>query len=185
MHETAILPEFGQIDKSLSHIDPSESHGMLCGMLCADKMLNRETWVAQVMSETAEINLSAQSLLQQLFNATAVQLNDSNFGFYLLLPDDETALSIRAGSLGHWCQGYLSGLGLGDLRSAKHLSGEVNEFLDDVLKIAQVVFFGNDASEDDEVAYMEIVEYVRVGVLLVKQSLHSESSSHAVYNRHH
>lgn len=177
MPDNAILPEFSRIEKTLNPLDPCETHGILCGMLCADEALPSDLWIRQILSETAMVNLAAEDTLHTLFDATVDQFNNADLSFYLLLPDDDAPLSHRAESLGRWCQGYLTGLGLGGMQADPGLPGEVNEFLGDLMKIARVGFFDTDnADEEDEAAYTEIVEYVRVGVLLVSHSLRATTS---------
>ena len=172
MLEDIIFPEFDHIEKTLTHNNPSEIHGMLCGMLCVNDILASDTWINQILSETAEINLLAEAVLKDLFNATVSQFDDDNMSFSLLLPDDDVTLHIRAESLGYWCQGYLSGLGLAYQDEDTEVPDEVHEFLADVSNIAKVGFFDTDeAKEEDEIAYMELVEYVRIGVMLVNYSL--------------
>ena len=176
MPESIVFPEFDHIENTLTHNNPSEIHGMLCGMLCVNEFLASDIWIDQIMSETAEINLMAEDILKELFNATVSQFNDNTLSFSLLLPDDDITLHTRAESLGHWCQGYLSGLGFGYMKEDTEVSSEVHEFLADVANITTVGFFNTDeAKEEDEIAYMELVEYVRVGVMLVNHSLYPKS----------
>jgi uncharacterized protein YgfB (UPF0149 family) len=103
----------------------------------------------------------------------------------LLLPDDEANMSVRAESLGFWCQGFLTGLGLAGLSTVSGLPDEVQDFLSDISHIARVGFDGDNPDEEDEVAYTDIVEYLRMGVMLINQELHcsdfERSSSHSVH----
>jgi hypothetical protein len=50
------------------------------------------------------------------------------------------------------------------------LPPEAQEFLDDLGNIAFVGFDSEAADEADETAYAEIVEYIRVGVMLLHQA---------------
>ena len=177
MTDLSIFPEFEHISKCLGKQNPSEIHGMLCGILCIDDS-GQHLWLRQIVSEEAEnvqLSQDTRDILLELFSATASQINDHEMRFYLLLPDDECALSLRAESLACWCQGFLFGLGLGGLDSAQELPAEVWEFLEDLRQIAQLGFAADEDSEDDEQAYTEIVEYVRVGVMLVQQTLQPPS----------
>ena len=88
-----------------------------------------------------------------------------------LLPDDDAPLRQRADALGAWCQGLLYGLGLGQADRRGQLSVESREFLRDATEIAQVGFETDEASEADETAYAEVVEYLRVGLLMVLEDL--------------
>ena len=87
------------------------------------------------------------------------------------MPDDDDALRERTESLGNWCGGFLSGLGLGGLPDPSQLPEEVAELLDDLGQIARVDFELDDADEQEQAAFAEVVEYVRVGVLLINEEL--------------
>jgi uncharacterized protein YgfB (UPF0149 family) len=124
-------------------------------------------------------NLLAREILLELFAATVSQLEDEKMVFSLLLPDDDTNLGIRANALGLWSQGFLSGLGMGGLTEDSALSPEAHEFLIDINKFAQLGFEtddADDADEQEEAAYAEIVEYIRVGTLLLHQEARSAQS---------
>ena len=95
-----------------------------------------------------------------------------------MLPDDDTPLYQRTQALGTWCQGLLYGLGLGRAAERGELSPESQEFLRDATDIARVGFETDNASEADETAYAEVVEYLRVGLLLVQQDLHRSAPRH-------
>jgi len=171
------LPDHQQLAISFSPTDPCEVHGLLCGLLCADSGLNNSTWLAHLQQlYQHDLNTISDSL-QELFTTTRFQLNDEEFGFELLLPDDDNDLTVRATALADWCQGLLSGLGLGGLQQSMVLIEEVQEFLHDVNDIAQVGFDAVDADEEDEQAYNEIIEYLRIGVLMLNQTLQHESGA--------
>ena len=82
----------------------------------------------------------------------------------------------RTRSLAQWCTGFLAGLGLGAPLQA--LSEESSEALQDLQQIAQAGFSiqGDDADqegleEENEQAFFEIVEYVRVVTLILREEL--------------
>lgn len=167
------LPDFDLVANSIHHTDPSEIHGMLCGMLCVDGHTPVRIWLDQVSGETTEINLLGEDTLRELFEATVSQLDDTDLSFHLLLPGDEQGLSERTTALSRWCQGFLFGLGL-TIDSDRQLPAELQEFFTDLTKLSQVSFLDTgEATESDEADYAEIVEYIRVGVILTNQELHA------------
>lgn len=180
MTEKTIIPEFEQVTQALSRVgslsDPAEAHGMLCGMLCADGATGSDVWLEQIMSDApggyrlvGEGN--NRDILLELFAATAHQLEGAGLDFAPLLPDDEVSLSERVDLLGHWCQGFMFGLGVSGIEKTRKMPDEVREFLDDLAAISQAGFDADEAGNEDEQAYTEIVEYVRVGVLLINEVL--------------
>ena len=84
--------------------------------------------------------------------------------------DDEAPIAERAGALVDWCRGFLGGLGLSGSLAHEGLTGDAGEVLADLGRIAATELRHGEA-EDDEEAYAEVVEYVRVGVLLVHGEL--------------
>lgn len=174
------LPDYQPLTSLFAQrIDPAECHGLLCGMLCANPTLTTESWLAVTHHEIPQ-NQATLDELRLLFNVTLQQLDSDDFELNLLLPDDDQALYERTEALGLWCQGFLAGLGLAGFDSMDELTGETREFLDDVSQIARIGFDTRDGDESDEQAYAEIVEYLRIGVLL----FHQTRRPHPVNNSH-
>lgn len=178
------LPAYERLSQALRRYDPAEIHGMLCGMLCTRHDLAGDTWLRHLADENIVSDFNHVESLRELYVATVRQFRDDDFGFFLLLPDDDSDLSARATSLGFWCQGFLSGLGLGGMGEDTPLPAEAHEFLKDVSQIAWVGFDANDADDEDETAYTEIVEYMRTGVLLISQELRSPPNRTATQRLH-
>ena len=109
MIDEAPIPPFERITESLNHAgslsDPSEAHGLLCGLLCADNALGSDVWLKQIMSSAVE-------------------------GRVLAREDRDTLLEL----------------------------------------------FASTSRQLDELAYTEIIEYVRIGVLLVNEILQPHSA---------
>jgi uncharacterized protein YgfB (UPF0149 family) len=165
---------FEYIQTLLDYHNASKVHGLLCGLLCVNGVLSNDTWLNCVVDELSEdqnLTQNSRELLLELQDVTFSQLTADSFSFSLLLPSDHIPLTQRTLSLGCWCQGFLSGLGAGGMQKSWTLSAEADEFLNDLLQITQVGFDTQNAAEEDECAYMEIVEYVRMGVLLMAQEL--------------
>ncbi len=176
-------PLFERLTRLLDPLDPAELHGLLCGLLCADRDLDPEQWLihaSEHLADQDELAEPARDVLLKLFEYGAAQLNAPDWSATPLLPDDDASLRRRADALGGWCQGLLYGLGLGEVERRSELSAESREFLRDAAEIAQVGFDTDEASEADETAYAEVVEYLRVGLLLIHQDVrHCTAPSHS------
>lgn len=173
MSDTTAATLYSAFDELLHRIDsaigPAEGHGLLCGLFCSVLDEAFALWCEQLTGEVA-VEPEDGERLQRLAAETARQLEDASFGFTLLLPGDEASLSERALALGEWCQGYLAGLGLGE--GIEPGDSEVQEVLADLSNIAQVSAQPEDCeTEEDESSYTELVEYVRVAVLMVNEQL--------------
>ncbi len=183
MTQPTPYPNFEQVAEVLDSHEPARAHGMLCGILCASDILDYGFWLAQIADDGVPEGWLADQTLPELFAATWSQLNDESMGFSLLLPSDEKGLFQRVVALGHWCRGFLFGLSVGGITNNHKLSAEVQDCLRDFGEIARVGFDLDQADEDDEMAYAEIVEYVRMGVLLINQELDSRAlAPHASFH---
>jgi uncharacterized protein len=154
--------------------DAADCHGLLTGLVCAAGFADPKVWMLQVFDDYNPRDVpqaEAAKQLQAVYEDTLARLNSPDLDFELLLPDDEDPLRERTESLGSWCGGFLSGLGLGGLPDPSQLPEEVAELLDDLGQIARVDFELDDADEQEQAAFAEVVEYVRVGVLLINEEL--------------
>lgn len=158
----------------------SECHGLLCGMASCDRSLDGASWATRMLSgdldeavesgAEADIDEADRATLKAFFEETLRQLSDEELGFQLLLPDDDEALEERTAALSDWCEGYLYGLGLGGIKEFSGFSQEVQEFCGDLVEISRITFEEGDEGENDA-AFFEIVEYVRMGALMVYDEL--------------
>lgn len=179
-------PLFERLAQLLDPIDPAELHGLLCGLLCADRTLDSERWLihaSEYLIEDIELTKPFRDILLKLFEYATAQLNAPDWSATPLLPDDDAPLRQRADALGIWCQGLLYGLGLGEVERQGELSAESREFLCDATEIARAGFDTDQATEADEAAYAEVVEYLRAGLLLIHQDLRQSSPPSRA--RHH
>jgi len=169
-----------QIESALAalgaNINASELHGTLSAIICVNDNSNAETWYQQLVPESDDGDLlqhEARNTLQALYQQTQQHLNDPLCDYQLLLPSDSNALDTRAIALGDWCQGFIMGLmmsGFKDLHKLPENSAEVSQ---DIVEISRAGGSApSDDPEEDEAALQELIEYVRVGVLLINEELH-------------
>ena len=180
MNHRTDLFDFESLECALDHHDPSELHGLLCGMLCVDGAISNELCLERIEAELGAGPLSAQAqdLLQELFSLSSAQLDDADMSFSLLLPADRDGLNQRLDALRQWCEGFLAGLVLAGLDKERLLSPELKEFLADLVEICRLGTVTGEGSEEEEAAYMEIVEYVRMGVWLVNEELNAPTPTY-------
>ena len=157
----------------------AESHGLLCGLLCTLGMQGaRDPWLVNCLDEVPSPDNPVLGEFREqalaLFEATVKSVNDTSLGFLLFLPDeDETTLDVRTEALAQWCQGYVYGLGLGGYQEAKVANADIPELVRDLSMIAGAGYEGEspEGDEEEQSAYIEVEEYVRVGVMLVMEEL--------------
>lgn len=155
------------------------AHGRLCGMLTAAERLDSAHWIAEVLADTTPRGEAAKAclvLLSRLYDETWEALDDPELGWRILLPGDSEPLASRAAALGAWSEGFLLGLAVGGLTDESALPGEVREALRDLGEIAQVDT-DPEADEENEQAYEELVEYVRVTTLLIREHVRAPEAA--------
>jgi len=176
------FPEVARVLQTLqSSVAAAESHGCLCGALCTTQQYPVESWLDELAPD-ADVDLTDEDLtvndladdratLRLLFADTMRALRGDEMEFQLLLPDDDAALMERALALSQWCQGFLYGFGTAGAVPREQLSAEVEEVLRDLTHISQASVETGAEAEEEELAYAEIVEYVRAGVQLIHDEL--------------
>ncbi|MBT4836810.1 MAG: UPF0149 family protein [Methylococcales bacterium] len=156
----------------LSHA--SEAHGILCGLMALKSSRVKDIWLAQLIENWKpgdSVDDSCEWVLDQLFKLTVNQLEDDDFGFQLLLPDVEDSMIARTEALSFWCHGYLYGLGISGV--VDQINSEVEgvkniiEFIHDLQEITKLIATEVDEDDSAELAYMELEEYVRFGVMSI------------------
>ena len=159
--------------------DTAECHGLLCGLLCAKGSVSWEEWLALLRDEgkttgpeaQSDDHTAAWSTVQDLYRKTLAQLQNSECSFQLLLPDDEQPLSSRVTALADWCAGFLFALGAEDSGDFRSMPADTREIIKDFVEITRAYHDEEEEYEVSEGSYMEVVEYVRVGVMLIYEEL--------------
>jgi uncharacterized protein YgfB (UPF0149 family) len=148
--------------------EPAEAHGTLAGALCSSSDYGLIEWLHEILPDESPDGEALQSsVLQNVYNTMVRTLAGSDADFAPLLPDDETPLTERAGALSLWCQGFLYGLGSGPASDPAKVSREAGEIIRDFTEITQVGVEADEQNEENELAFAEVVEFVRVGVQLL------------------
>lgn len=177
MSDSSNILSYTDLSKSLQKIQPdthvAQVHGIVCGFLCGTEENENDLW--QMIFPQAKKSNKGEDLLKQIYEAAYHQLSEFSFEFYLLLPDDETDINLRAEALGLWCQGFLMGLKLANVPLQNHPKDEVNEVLEDIVEISKINFGDIPTNEEDETAYFELVEYVKLSVLMIFHELHASN----------
>jgi uncharacterized protein YgfB (UPF0149 family) len=154
-------------------INASELHGSLCGYLCAGGAAGTNAWcealALEALQDLITDDADARRTFGQFFSESRARLIDPQFGFEPLLPDVD-AVPARAAALVEWCRGFVGGLGLAGNDASDTLSDDSQEVLADLSRIAASDLSSGDG-DDDEADFTEVLEYVRMGVLLLQSEL--------------
>lgn len=183
------LPDFSRaLDLSRGNLDAAEmaeSHGLLCGLLCGGLADSTGDYLDQLraLQLVPQASGGMEQMLTELWDATRRQMDDEELGFNLWLPGDDEPLEDRTISLAQWCSGFLAGLGSGC--SLENLTDEASEALEDLVEISRAEVVSEEGplavSEEDEKAYAEIVEYVRIIALTLREEFRGPGGDDAIH----
>lgn len=151
----------------------AECHGLVCGLLCRkpDSSLDAYVGLLDMLELVKAPGTGLKLSLEELLNSSKEQLADEDMGFNLWLPNDEEILEERTMALSQWCNGFLAGIGSGGNESLKTMSEDAKEALEDLQQIAKADVPDTTESEEDEVAFAEIIEYIRIVILMIREDL--------------
>lgn len=157
------------VDRVRATTSPAEAHGILTGMFCVDLNAGCSQWLEAMLGEELnQVSQAERDEFEQLRHFARSQLSSEDFSFDLWLPDDSADLPERAEAVGAWCQGFLSGLGYQPGKGK--WPGSCTEVIKDLAEIARIDRQPRNDDENEH-AFVEIVEFVRAGVLLIQAEL--------------
>lgn len=151
----------------------SECHGFLCGHFCASNSIAPGDWRKHLLAgidDAVNVN-DCFAILEQMANQVKIEVLSEDISFDLLLPDEQSPISDRSSALAEWCDGFASGLGIGGMAQKEKLNEECDEFVKDVISISRMET-SMEEGEETETALFEIIEYIRVGTIMLHQEWH-------------
>jgi uncharacterized protein YgfB (UPF0149 family) len=210
MNSATSLPDFDHTlalgHGNLDAASLSECHGVACGLLARSPDSSGDAFFAllAMLEVVREPGPGLREALDELRLAAGQQLADEELGFMLWLPTDDEPLADRTEALSQWCSGFLAALGAGQADQLKTLSAEGAEALVDLREIARAGVEeaspadsvaepdedpgrpdeeGRDEHEGDgqEQAFAEIVEYIRIAVLVLREDLRGPLAGESVH----
>jgi uncharacterized protein YgfB (UPF0149 family) len=165
-------------------VDAAELHGGISGLLCTQGPGAMSLWLQGSATDDdarSEERLAAADCLHEVEAETWRELNDPTLAFYPLLPDPEDSLPDRVAAIAHWCHGFVTGLGLGGYspEDAAFEEGDdeirngLAELIEDFVEISRAGIGADELESVDQAGFdlAEVIEYVRVGVQFVFESL--------------
>jgi uncharacterized protein YgfB (UPF0149 family) len=150
-----------QTDPELS---AAEAHGVATGMLCGNGQTDSAAWLAELFPDSDAGFDGDNVLLLRLFEETRRLLASDEFEFDLFLPGDDAPLAEQVEALKNWCRGFL--LGAGSSVAVAKVSKDMRGILKDIAEFTKLD--GHAEGEEDERAFMEVTEYLRSAVLLLR-----------------
>lgn len=155
----------------------SQAHGLICSRLALQGASALGPWLEQVMENTdVQDALRGECIeqLRSLHDDTWQKLAERGSEFELLLPDQSESAASRTEALAQWCEGYLHGLVVrteGERLKARLAAEPLSDIIRDMLEITRAEADPDADSESNEVALVELFEYLRVAAQLVYEEL--------------
>ena len=173
--------EYDALEDSLSRCgsnwNAAQTHGLLTGGLAILGAPAGPEWLLQVLDGVEEGNAyrtECQKLMDTLYQATFWQLSDRLSEFELLLPGDGDDVGLRTEALGHWSEGFLHGLVSsrhGDALRKRLAAEPLSDIIKDILQITRAGLDEESDQEENEAAFVELSEYLRVAAQLCYEEL--------------
>jgi uncharacterized protein YgfB (UPF0149 family) len=179
------LPDFdqalGMAAGQLDAAELSECHGVACGLLCRRGDSSGDDYLSllAMLQLLAAPDTALREIMLELYRAAGSQLADQQLRLSLWLPGDEEMLEERTAALGQWCTGFLAGLGSGE-GGLGGLSEEAMEALEDLRQIACAEVSGETGEEEEE-AFFQVMEYVRVVTMLLREELRGPAPDERIH----
>jgi uncharacterized protein YgfB (UPF0149 family) len=153
---------------------PAEVHGFGTGLVLAGVSdpapLWRTEWY-QDLDPADVLAAEARAVLEGILHSVLSARDQEQMHLRLLLPEGIAVDPARLAALRDWCQGFLYGFGLGGDAAAARLSAQGRELLRDLDEITRVDTDDAEDSAENQSALIEIEEYVREGVMLLRDEL--------------
>jgi len=159
------------LDSVEAPVSASECHGMLAAQLSMQSANGAVECIRHIFDDidsTSPSFMTALKAIEELVTTTQTDLNDPDISFQLLLPE-QSNMADRLLALSEWCQGYLFGLGLAGVTDDDNHSADIKEMLQDFIQISHIDVEDTSESDESERDYIELVEFVRIGVLYLQE----------------
>ncbi len=152
----------------------AEAHGLVTGLVAGQPGMDAQAlwlhWLS--LNLHAEIDEAQQAVLADALASVQGELGSEDMSFEILVPAIDQPLAQKTQGLAGWCSGFLAGFGASGGRLADE---EANEALTMLSEIARADTETDEASESSEVeseeqALAELVEFVKVAVLLLHEA---------------
>jgi len=154
-------------------LSAAEAHGLATGMLCVNDQTESTYWLAELLQNANQVSSNDIDILIRLFEETRRLLASDDLDFDFFLPDDEVALSERVEALTNWCRGYL--FGVGSAATVTNWTKATREILKDITEFTKL---DTDVDgEEDEQDFVEITEFLKSAILLLREELADNNDS--------
>ncbi len=180
-----LKPYFQQAGMSSSM---AEAHGLFSGIICtADQKTSLQpfSWVEKLDLEIDKSNLlvkEALYVLDSFYEMIKSSLATTELEFQLAIIDNDP-FEQRLCDFSLWVQSFLYGLSLNNNFNPDQCSQQIQEIINDLVKIShaedyEICTETEDIQEENEQSLFQLVEYVRVCVIIINDEFSISPSIH-------
>ena len=171
------LRKSASIDMSLP-----ETHGGICSQICFQSDSFEEFIPLDKSDDGATVSVQIatyRKALQRIIETDSNRLHAGDLSFELFIPGESSSIQERAEALSIWCQGFMDGVSFllteHDLKIDQVENNESFEIIEDFTQISKLDSHSTSEEVDDELALMELIEFVRLSVQMIYDEFRSDS----------
>ena len=171
----ASLSKSASIDMKLS-----EAQRGICSQICFDNDYFEEFVPLDQSDDGASVSVQIgayRKALLKIIDENAKTLKDGDLDFELIIPDENYTIQERAEALSIWCQGFIDGVSFllseQGLKIDQSENKESFEIIEDFTQISTLDSHSINEEVDEELALMELIEFVRLSVQMIYDEFRS------------
>ena len=157
-----------------------EAHGGICSQICFDIDYFEEFVPLDQSDDGASVSVQIgayRKALLKIIDENAKTLKDGDLDFELIIPDENYTIQERAEALSIWCQGFIDGVSFllseQGLKIDQSENKESFEIIEDFTQISTLDSHSINEEVDEELALMELIEFVRLSVQMIYDEFRS------------
>ena len=157
-----------------------EVHGGICSQICFDNDYFEEFVPLDQSDDGASVSVQIgayRKALLKIIDENAKTLKDGDLDFELIIPDENYTIQERAEALSIWCQGFIDGVSFllseQGLKIDQSENKESFEIIEDFTQISTLDSHSINEEVDEELALMELIEFVRLSVQMIYDEFRS------------
>ena len=158
----------------------SEAHGGICSQICFDNDYFEEFVPLDQSDDGASVSVQIgayRKALLKIIDENGKTLKDGDLDFELIIPDENYTIQARAEALSIWCQGFIDGVSFllseQGLKIDQSENKESFEIIEDFTQISTLDSHSINEEVDEELALMELIEFVRLSVQMIYDEFRS------------
>ena len=157
-----------------------EVHGGICSQICFDNDYFEEFVPLDQSDDGASVSVQIgayRKALLKIIDENAKTLKDGDLDFELIIPDENYTIQERTEALSIWCQGFIDGVSFllseQGLKIDQSENKESFEIIEDFTQISTLDSHSINEEVDEELALMELIEFVRLSVQMIYDEFRS------------